>query len=185
MKPVRFTSLAIALALGAALFAQSAVNPDAKLVQEFQERVAQYMRFRKTLESKLPALTPTDAPATIKVRQLELARGIREARASAKQGDIFSPKIAAEFRRLIGFAMQPQDRARVKGSLQSAEPVKLRVRVGDAYPDGIPLQSTPPTLLLNLPALPQDIDYRVVDHTLVLRDVKANLILDYIPSAIP
>jgi hypothetical protein len=167
------------------LFAQPAVNTDAKLVQEFQERVAQYMKFRKTVESKLPALKPTDAPATIKVRERDLARAIREARASAKQGDIFSPKIAAEFRRSIGFAMQAQDRARVKGSLQAGEPVKLKVHVGDSYPDGTPLQSTPPTLLLNLPALPQDIDYRVVDHALVLRDVKANLILDFIPSAIP
>jgi len=94
----------------------------------------------------------------------------------------------AELMTLLGyerFAMQGGDSARIKSSLKSAEPVKLRLEVNGAYPDNLPLQSTPPTLLLNLPALPQELDYRIVGHALVLRDAKANLILDFIPNAIP
>src|SRR4029079_3165708 len=105
----------------------------------------------KTVESKLPALKTTDAQATIRVRQRDLARDIRQARSSARQGAIFTPEIAAEFKRLIGFAMKGRDAARVKGSLKSAEPVKVALQVGAEYPEGTPLQSTPPTLLLNLP----------------------------------
>ena len=179
MRPAGLTLLALSLMAG------QTINPDAALVKAFQDKVAAYTKLRKTMESKVPALKPTDSPATITARQKDLARGIREARGSAGQGDIFSPDIDGEFKRLIGFAMKGQHADRVKGSLKSAEPVKLRLRVGAEYPESVPLQSTPPTLLLNLPALPAELDYRVVDHALVLRDVKANLILDFIPDAIP
>src|SRR5204862_8033414 len=93
-----------------------AVNPDAALVKAFQDKVAEYMKLRKTVESKLPSLKPTDAPATIKAHERDLAQGIREARGPAKQGDIFSPEIAAEFKRLVGFAMQGENAKRIKGS---------------------------------------------------------------------
>jgi hypothetical protein len=186
MRPARLTLVSFAISLGlSSISGQPAVNPDAALVKAFEDKVSAYMKLHKTVESKLPALKPTEAPATIRARQKELARGIRDARSPAEQGQIFSPEIAAEFKRLIGFAMKGEHAARVKGSLKSAEPVKLQLHVGDEYPDAVPLQSTPPTLLLNLPALPAELDYRVVGHSLVLRDTKANLILDFIPNAIP
>ena len=49
----------------------------------------------------------------------------------------------------------------------------------------MPLQSTPPSLLLNLPVLPKGIEYRVVDHALLLRDTEANIVVDYIPDVFP
>ena len=61
----------------------------------------------------------------------------------------------------------------------------VRVRVNAVYPEHIPLQTMPPSILLNLPELPRELDYRIVGRTLVLRDVGANLIVDYIPGAIP
>ena len=61
----------------------------------------------------------------------------------------------------------------------------MRVAVNHKYPPSVPLQSTPPTLLVNLPQLPPGLEYRVVGHHLVLMDSKANLIVDYIPNAIP
>ncbi|HKT11053.1 MAG TPA: hypothetical protein VJW77_04430 [Terriglobia bacterium] len=47
-----------------------------------------------------------------------------------------------------------------------------------------PVETTPPSLLLNLPKLPAELEYRVVQHDLVLHDVKANLVVDYVPGAI-
>ena len=70
-------------------------------------------------------------------------------------------------------------------SLRRSEPVRIPLRVNDTYPEKLPLQTTPPTLLLNLPKLPEELDYRVVGNNLVLRDVEANLIVDFIPQAIP
>jgi hypothetical protein len=43
----------------------------------------------------------------------------------------------------------------------------------------------PPTLLLNLPRLPNELQYRIVGTTLVLYDVSSNLIADLLPNALP
>jgi hypothetical protein len=81
--------------------------------------------------------------------------------------------------------MQGKDASHVRQSLQHAEPVRVRLVVNTAYPSGVPLQSTPPTLLMNLPPLPPELDYRVVGNNLVLRDAKANLVIDFVPNVIP
>jgi hypothetical protein len=167
---------------------QTPVNPSAAIQQEFQKRINDYVKLRKSIEGQMPRLKPTASVEKIEHHAKELAHKIREARQPARQGDIFSPEISAEFRRLIALAMQGQKAAQVKESLRSGEPevrAKVRVEVNHKYPPSVPLQSTPPTLLVNLPKLPPELEYRVVGHYLVLMDAKANLILDYIPNAIP
>jgi hypothetical protein len=57
--------------------------------------------------------------------------------------------------------------------------------VNAAYPATLPLQSTPPTLLLNLPRLPKELEYRIVGRDMALHDTVTNLIVDFIPNAIP
>ena len=181
---------ALILMCCAALLAQNqpAVNPDAALVQDFLKRVADYQKLRKTVEGQMPRLKRTPSVEKIEHHEKELAHKIREERRSARQGDIFSPEIGSEFRRLIALAMQGQNAAKVKESLKSGEPevrAQVRVEVNHKYPERVPLQSTPPTLLVNLPKLPPELEYRVVGHYLVLLDSKCNLIVDFIANAIP
>jgi hypothetical protein len=166
-------------------WSQEPVNKDILQIQDFEKRIDGYMQLRKTAVGKLPRLTTTGSPAAILQHEKELAQRIREARMDAKQGDIFTPEIIVEFRRLIGLAMQGKGADRIKRSLKHAEPVAIQLHVNDTYPSGIPLQSTPPTLILNLPKIPKELDYRVVSHALVLRDVEANLVVDFIPGVIP
>jgi hypothetical protein len=170
-----------------ALYAQQPVNPDSLILQDFHNRVADYVKLHQQVQAKLPALKPTDSPAAIAQHQAELASAIRDARPHARPGEIFTPKIGAEFRRLIGMTMRGRNAARIRASLRHAEPVRPPIAINGAYPlrAGVPLQSTPPTLLLNLPPLPKDVEYRIVGTTLVLLDVKANLIVDFLPRAIP
>jgi hypothetical protein len=175
--------LLIAL-LGPSLAAQERVNPGAARIEDFEKRVAEYIKIRKSLESDLPRLKPTDSPGVIRDRERELARRIREARRTARRGDIFTPEIGAEFRRLIGLAMRAPSKERIRKSLQRAEPVALQLQVNQEYPAGVPLQSTPPTLLMNLPKLPQELDYRMAGRDLVLRDTQANLVVDLLPGVI-
>jgi hypothetical protein len=159
-------------------------NQAALRIQEFCRQVAEYLKLRKTVEGGLPAPKPTASPAKLAHRERELARRVARARSEAKQGDIFAPEISAEFRHLIALTMQGPEGTRIRESLKRAEPVKLPLRVNDSYPPNAPLQSTPPTLLLNLPTLPKQLDYRVVGNSLVLRDSEANLIIDFITQAI-
>jgi hypothetical protein len=144
------------------------------------------MTLRNKIAGEMPRLKPTDSAETITNHQRELARRIIEARASAKQGDIFTPHVTAEFRRLIALTMQGHRARRIRQSLRHAEPdTAVPLRVNGEYPPKVPLQSTPPSLLLNLPRLPKELDYRIAGHSLVFRDVDANLIVDFIPDAIP
>jgi hypothetical protein len=184
-----FWSLSLAPTLSPALRAQGqpegSVNQHARILQDFEHRVADYLKLHKTAEAGMPKLKSTGSPATITQHEHTLARRIREARQQARQGDIFAGAITLEFRRLIGITMQGPEAAYIKQSLKSAEPVQLPISVNDTYPSRVPLQSTPPTLLLNLPALPPEVEYRVVGHDLLLRDVGAALIVDFITAAIP
>jgi hypothetical protein len=165
--------------------AQEGVNPDALIIQDFENRVSEYAKLHKAIEAKLPSLKPTDVSKEIADHQHELARRIIEERKAAKQGDIFTARIISEFRRLIAIVMRGQNGINIRTSLAHAEPVPIEVGINTTYPVNLPLQSTPPTLLLNLPKLPSEIDYRIVGKALFLRDVPANLIIDFMPDAIP
>ena len=177
---------AAALAVAGCCFAWADQTPDPGplAIAEFQKRVSDYVALRKKAEAGLGRPKSSNSQKAIAGRTQELARKIRAARLNARAGEIFTPLAAAEFRRLIGITMQGKDSAEIRASLKSAEPVALHLRVNDPYPSTIPLQSTPPSLLVNLPQLPKEVDYRVVGHTLMLRDVEANLILDYITDVV-
>lgn len=162
---------------------QNGVNPDAAVVSQFLDRTSAYVKDTAKLKAGLAPLKPTDSRDAVTKREAELSLLIEQSRASAAQGDFFSPPVTQEFRRLIGIALK-RHKTRVIKSLEHAEPVEAKLKVNRQYPP-VPLQSTPPTLLANLPRLPAGLDYRVVGHALVLRDVQANLVLDFIPGALP
>ncbi|MGA3041258.1 MAG: hypothetical protein ABSF54_10780 [Bryobacteraceae bacterium] len=177
--------LAVWSALSQTAVAAETVNQGAAILKDFDGRVVDYVKLHKTVQPESHRLKPTKSPEAIKHYQDSLARGIRAARRGARQGDVFTPKITAEFRRLIELTMHGPEAGAIRESLRHAEPLAPRaLRVNEAYPPAIPLQSTPPSLLLNLPPLPAELEYRVVGHTLILRDKDANLIVDFIRNAI-
>ena len=179
MKPaaiVLLTSVLLTSAL-CAQAGQSPVNADAAVVQDFQQRVAAYLKLRKSIESDIGRLKPTKSPEVISDYESELRHAIRRARQNARPGDIFTPEIATEIRRLISIAMRP-DGPQIRRSLRSGEPIQLHLTINEKYPESVPLQTTPQSLLENLPALPPEIEYRITGQDLVLLDAKANLIVD-------
>jgi len=167
------------------LAGDQSVNAGSAVIQDFEKRVSAYLQLRRNAESSLHALKATDSPEKIADHQNELAHAVRNARKSAREGDIFTSPAGVEIRRLLRFAMRPADAPHVRQSLQHAEPVRLHLHVGDTYPAHVPLQSTPPTILENLPKLPPEIEYRITGRDLVLLDTKANLVLDIIENVFP
>jgi hypothetical protein len=141
---------------------------------------------QKGLEALLPTLKPTKDAAQIVEHQHALAREIADARRDARQGDIFTHEVTERFRKIIRKAFQGPEGRLARRTIQQDTPFKvIALRVNDVYPDDIPLTTTPPTLLLKLPELPPELAYRFVGHDLTLKDVKASLIVDLIPNAIP
>lgn len=150
---------------------------------DLQKRAKQYLDFRKNVAGTAPR--PTSTPSDITKAQKKLADKIRVARAGVNQGAIFTPEIAEYMRGQIKSTLNGPDGEKIRASLQHAEPVNITLQVNESYPEKVPLQSTPPSLLQNLPELPKGLEYRLVGRELVLRDVDANIIVDYVPNALP
>jgi hypothetical protein len=138
------------------------------------------------VESSLPRLKPTKNAKTIIDRQHALAQKIAEARSNAKQGDIFTPEITEQFRRVIHTKFHGPSAPIIRKTIQQGEPLpNLPLSVNGAYPGDLPLTTVPPTLLMNLPQLPREVAYRIVGHDLALLDTEARMVIDFIPGAIP
>ena len=182
-------AMAIAVVGASAILGSQApppgVNADSQVLAGFTNRVSEYLKLRKKASDHLHPLKSTTSQAAINRHEQQLSHEIREARENAHQGDIFTPETAELFRRLAAIAGNSSSGVQMKQSLRRAEPVNLVLRVNRRYPEGFPLQSSPPTLLANLPLLPKELDYRVVGRSLILRDSEANLIIDFIDHVIP
>jgi hypothetical protein len=159
-------------------------NPDAQLLQDFKKRVDAYVELRKKMKKQSPPLKETKNPAEIQVAQEALAKKIQEARKGAKPGEIFTPEVRNLFRRLMYPEMVGQAGAEVKEALKEDAPKGVPLKVNAKYPDAAPLPTVPPNILAALPKLPEGLEYRIIKRDLILLDVDANLIVDYIPSAI-
>jgi len=185
--------LAGLLAIAEVLTAQSAPPSmptqearDAHGYKEFHDRIEAYERLHKTAEKSLPRLKKTSKPEVIAAHQQALVEKIRELRSSARQGDIFTPAAREEIARKIKGVFAGADAHRVQNTIQAGEPLEgFKVGVNQKYPDGLPFTTVPPTLLQKLPDLPDEVEYRILGSTLLLVDRKANLIIDFIPNAIP
>ena len=153
-------------------------------VQDFEARISQYLKQRKSEAGKMPA--PTKSAATLKETREQMRTRIQAQFSNARQGDIFTTDISEYFRKQIKEAFTGKSGARVLASMRHSEPIKeIPLKPGQPYPEGVPLQSTPPTLLLKLPKLPKELEYRIVGHNLVLLDIEPKLVVDVLPDAIP
>ena len=166
--------------------AQPRTNPDAQVLQDFQRRIDAYMDLQKRLKKDAPPLKETKDPAKIKASQMVLAKKLQEARAGAKPGDIFTPEIRQVFRRLMYPETKGPEGAETKAVIaeEKNELKGVKLKVNAEYPDSAPLPTVPPNLLAALPKLPEDLEYRFIDKHMILLDVHANLIIDYIVNAI-
>ena len=62
--------------------------------------------------------------------------------------------------------------------------VHIPARVNADYPAGASMPLMPTCLLAALPPLPPELEYRFVGRDLILWDVHAGLIVDFVPRAI-
>lgn len=147
---------------------------------DFSTRVSSYADLRSELEKGLPPLRVTEEPAEILRAIRALARKIRVARAAAKEGDLFSPTVSAQFRKALTLEID----AGAMALIMDENPGNIEVRVNDSYPLRKTVTTMPPNVLAALPKLPPDMEYRFLGRHLVLVDTRASIIIDRIPYAI-
>lgn len=158
---------------------------EATAIAEFQSRVQAFARLHERLAVEAGDLDETKSQTEIAHRAASLATALRAARAGARQGDIFTPAAARVIRDLVRREARQRPRAVRQSRLEAEEEVPDFVpRVNMLYPTTFPLGTFPASLLRVLPALPHQLEYRIVTHHLILRDVEANVIVDVLPNAI-
>jgi hypothetical protein len=174
-------------------FSAAQIKPEEKAARDaknpafaaFEQNVKRYEDLRSQVDRQVPALKPSADPQQVLVQQQALAAKLAEARKGAKRGDIFTDEVSAEFRKRIQAAFNGPKGGEVHKTLRQGEPLDLQVHVNEVYPASLPATTVPPTLLEELPKLPPDLEYRIAGDDFVLQDVKARLVIDFIPGAVP
>lgn len=176
---------AVSLLAGAITQEKTRVNADAALSVEFLKGVQQYVELHQKLEATLPPRPEHATPAEIQAHEDALAKLIVQARSRAKQGALLPQKVRAYLRRQIGGVLRGPDGAGIRQSIMEDNPGKVQLRVNARYPDGLPITTMPPPILGALPKLPEHVEYRFVGDRLVLLDLHAQLVMDYMTDALP
>jgi hypothetical protein len=167
------------------------VNPDAAVIAEFQTRLKAYIALHEKQEATLPR-QPNDATAAqINQHQRALERLIIAARAGAKPGDVFGPGMPALVRRLLKpvFAGEEGRQNRTEATDPDEKSPDTPIRINARYPDSVPVSNMPPSVLAALPDLraskEHEVKYYFIGRHLILLDVHAHLIVDFIENAMP
>jgi hypothetical protein len=152
------------------------VRPE-RPVQPFRERVASYTELRRQIVSGLlrDGIDPV-ADGGQEFRQ-RLGVALRDARRQSQPGEIFCPEVAGHMRQMVWNTLRGDN------DLLSEVPLVAGVRVNDFYPAGEPLATVPASLLRHFEPLPPELQYRFLSNSLILLDVDAALIVDFIPNA--
>jgi hypothetical protein len=163
---------------------QPAVNAQGAATLEFQRRIQAYLKIHNDAEAKVPNLKKTDDPKEIADREKALGDMIMTLRAGAKPGDIFAPEYQPYFIQIVQDDFKTRSVAARKAIVVEL-PKNMKVDINTVYPTTLPLETFPPMLLRKLPDLPPELEYRIVARSLILRDVKANLIVDILRDVVP
>jgi hypothetical protein len=160
-------------------------------VKDFLHEIEEYVEVRRKARAELPTLKEDAEPEDVTAYAKQLTTNIAARRKGAKQGDVFEPKVAAAIRRICRDELARSAHER-KVVLTEGNPTgdeerigAPRVAVNAQYIPASPLSTVPPTLLMALPPLPEQVEYRFIGRSLILRDTVANLIIDFVPNAVP
>ena len=164
--------------------AKSTVTIPPDVGADFQKRVEAYEDFQQKLAATLPKLSKDATPQQIDADQRAIERLVVQARPDAKQGDFFTPDMQAFVRVLFADVFKGAKGLAAMEQVHD-EPHPVRPVINKRYPDEVPLSTMPPRVLASLPKLPDQLEYRFVYNHLILMDVHAHIILDFIADAMP
>jgi hypothetical protein len=161
---------------------------DAQALATMNDRLKQYIELHMKLERSLPKLPTEATQKQIDKNQRAFEKLMREARATAKPGDIFTPEARPVIKRLLAAVYGGPNGKQLKASIMDenpVDPVALKLTVNGRYPDTVPLTTIPPQVLQTLPQLTENLEYRFIGDWLILLDTHAHVIADFIDNALP
>jgi hypothetical protein len=152
---------------------------------QFNTAVAEYVAMRRRLANEIAPLVPNSTAAELNNTSDALAGAIQRSRQGAKVGDLFVPTATPAFKRMVEDAIRSHNLGPVLAAIDDEEPTVRAPKLHLRFPAASQMATMPAALLAALPTLPKELEYRIVGRALILRDVDAALIIDYIPDLIP
>ena len=164
-----------------------AFDPFKTALQTYVDQTQPFRKIAAQEAEKVPGKAAAGAGAeqSVRTRQNSLADALRtKLRPNAKQGDLVTPAMAAAITQEIENAFNTPKRELILDELaeQNGTPANAPAPTINQQ---LSAPRVPPRLIEILPPLPQQLEYDFVGRTLVLRDVDADVVVDYIPNAIP
>jgi hypothetical protein len=169
MNAIRFVGAVCVLAVAGAAVSSARSQEafgDAAAITQFQRTVDAYAFMHRQIQRRLGEGADQDA----------MAAGMRAARPSSADGDVFTPMVAAAFRNRIALAFRTQ-------TCKTAMPSSLSFEVPRVGTSAIETQALPNCLLGVLPRLPDELEYRTASVALILIDTHANVVVDVLHGA--
>jgi hypothetical protein len=158
---------------------------DAAALATMNDRLKDYVALHTKIERTLPPLSDNATPQQIDANQRLFESRLREARKTARQGDLFTAEARPVIKRLLDSVFGGPQGRQLKNSIMDENPVDAHVAVNARYPDSVPISTVPPQVLQTLPRLSEDMEYRFIGDSLILLDTHAHVIADYIDDALP
>ena len=169
-----------------AALAPPVVSPaDKVVIQAFEKQVKEYVSVRNKLKENAPKLSKDSTPEQMQAYRTALEQSLLSARAGAKRGDVFRPEASDYIRRTLKNEFQGKDRKELRETMFETETQGVVLRVNYPYAQTAELSEMPATLLTKLPQLPKEVRYRFVGRNMLLVDRESNVIIDYMPDALP
>ena len=164
--------------------AQYAVFDADAVLRQFHERVESYASLHRRLAPPPAAAASTDPISKLLTRNY-LAAALRSARRYAQQGEIFTPDVATLFGWTLADSIGERDGETFLTDLNGGVPMPrgMHPDVNEPY-TMMPLYRLPQEVRLGLPPIPAELDYRIAAHDLVLLDIYAGVVVDFIPDTL-
>ncbi len=152
----------------------------------FRQAIVQYVQQTQPYRKQAAQQGAPEPAAAVRARQQALAEALRtKVRPGATQGQIFDAKASGYIKdRIAALYSSPRHDLLMDSLLEQLE--------GEPTPDGhiaigevIAVPAAPPLLNEVLPELPAQLQYDFSGKSLILRDVDAAVVVDYVPDALP
>jgi hypothetical protein len=160
-------------------------DQDSTAYRHLNEEIARYLAIHTNLRNEVPGPVPNSSARELNAASDMLANAIRRARPRGRQGDFFDADATRLIIERLRAALKAPNAAAALAGIDDERPATVRPQVYLRFPAENEMATMPPSLLQALPPLPAELEYRLVGEHLVLRDVKAAMMLDYIPNAVP
>jgi hypothetical protein len=160
------------------------VNAYGAAVKAFRDRCDAYLALHQKAAGNVPPLKETSDPGKLTSREQALGEAIRQLRTDAKPGDLFGSDLSPYIRKAVQKDWKKRSAADRKAITEEVPPGTV-ADVNATYPSILPLATFPANMLAALPPLAEGLEYRLVGRHLIIRDVKANIIVDVLPNVLP